>query len=171
MKAALIPGSFDPITLGHLDVIRRAAGMFDKVYVAVMTNDMTKYEAGAVEKKYMFDMAQRRTMAGLACADISNAEVVEWGGMLIDAVDKFGVCAVIKGVRDEKDFVYEQKHAHWNVAHNPRAQTLYMPADISLDSVSSSLVRERIAKGEDVSDILPIAVAEYIRDTLHPSKH
>lgn len=165
MKAALIPGSFDPITLGHLDVIRRAAGMFDKVYVAVMTNDMTKYEAGAMQKKYMFSMAERREMAKLACADIPNAEVVEWGGMLIDAVDHFGTCAVVKGVRDEKDFIYEQKHAHWNVAHNPRAQTLYMPADLSLDRVSSTLVRERLQNGEDVGDILPAPVADYIKST------
>ena len=163
MRAALIPGSFDPITVGHLDVIRRAAAMFDVVYVAVMTNDMTKYDAGAKQKNYMFDMAQRKKMADLACADITNARVVEWGGMLIDAVDEFGVVAVIKGVRNETDFAYEQKHALWNRAHNPRAETLYLPADPTLDFVSSTLVRERLTSGESLDGIIPAAVEEYIK--------
>lgn len=163
MRVALIPGSFDPITTGHVDVIRRAAGMFDKIYVAVMTNDMTKYDAGATQKHYMFDMTERRRMAELACADLSNVEVVEWGGMLIDAVDKFDVCAVIKGVRNEADFAYEQKHAIWNKAHNPKAETLYIPADPKLDLVSSTLVRERLKNGESLDGIVPTAVEEYIK--------
>ena len=163
MRGALIPGSFDPVTVGHLDVIRRASGMFDKIYVAVMTNDMTKYDAGAVPKHYMFDMAQRRRMVELACADIPNVEVVDWSGMLIDAVDEFEVVAVIKGVRNEADFVYEQKHALWNRAHNPKAETLYLPADPALDLVSSTLVRERLTSGESLDGIIPAAVEEYIK--------
>lgn len=163
MRGALIPGSFDPVTVGHLDVIRRASGMFDKIYVAVMTNDMTKYDAGAKRKNYMFDMAQRRRMVELACADIPNVEVVDWSGMLIDAVDEFDVVAVIKGVRNEADFVYEQKHALWNRAHNPKAETLYLPADPALDLVSSTLVRKRLTSGESLDGIIPAAVEEYIK--------
>ena len=163
MRAALVPGSFDPITVGHLDVIRRAAAVFDKVYVAVMTNDMTKYEATAIAKSYMFDMADRCRMAELACADIPNAEVVAWGGMLIDAVDKFEINAVVKGVRNATDFAYEQKHALWNRAHNPKAETLYLPADPSLDGISSTLAREKLRNSGDLRGILPTAVIEYIQ--------
>lgn len=162
MRAVLIPGSFDPITVGHLDVIRRAASIFDEVYVAVMTNDMTKYVATATAKSYMFDMAERRRMVQLACADIPNVRVIESDGMLVDLVDVLGVCAVIKGVRNEGDFVYEQKHALWNRAHNPKAETLYLPAAPSLDGISSTLARERIRNDGDLNGILPTAVIEYI---------
>ncbi|MBQ9162339.1 MAG: pantetheine-phosphate adenylyltransferase [Clostridia bacterium] len=162
MRAALIPGSFDPITVGHLDVIRRAASIFDEVYVAVMTNDMTKYVSTATAKSYMFSMNERREMAVLACADIPNVRVVESDGMLIDLVDELGVCAVVKGVRNEGDFAYEQKHALWNRAHNPKAETLYLPADPTLDGISSTIARERIRNCGDLSGILPTAVIEYI---------
>ena len=82
MSTALIPGSFDPITLGHLDIITRAAARFDKVIVAVMNNDMQKYVQGAPVKSYMFILSERREMAEAACAHLPNVEVIAAGGVI-----------------------------------------------------------------------------------------
>lgn len=155
MKTALIPGSFDPITLGHMDIIRRAANIFDKVYVAVMTNDMQKYVADAVAKQYMFSIKERSEMARLACADLSNVEVICSNGMLVDLVDELCADVIVKGVRNEADFLYEQKHAIWNREHNSRAETLYMPADPDLGSISSTYARQLIREDQSLEGVLP----------------
>ena len=159
---ALIPGSFDPVTLGHLDVIRRASTMFDEVVVAVMTNDMRAYVADAKVKQYMFSMEERTELARLACAEFSNVQVVSSSGRLIDLVDEVGADIIIKGVRNEADYAYEQQHALYNRAHNPRAETLYLPADPAYDHISSTLVRQCIADGQAIDNLMPAAVAARI---------
>ena len=164
MSTALIPGSFDPITLGHLDVIARAAAKFDRVVVAVMTNDMQKYVQNALVKQYMFDREERTALAAAACAHLPNVEVIAAGGMLIDLFDRVGADWIIKGVRSAADFEYEQKHALYNRAHNPRAETLYLPADPAFDGLSSTLVREKIRKGESLEGFLPEAVIRRISE-------
>ena len=164
MSTALIPGSFDPITLGHLDVITRASARFERVVVAVMTNDMRKYVQNALVKQYMFDQEERTALARAACAHLPNVEVISAGGMLIDLFDRVGADWIIKGVRSAADFEYEQKHALYNRAHNPRAETLYMPADPAFDGLSSTLVRERIRKGESLSGYLPEAVIRWLAE-------
>ncbi len=163
MSTALIPGSFDPITLGHLDVITRVAARFDRVTVAVMTNDMQKYVAGAPVKVYMFTMKQRQEMVAAACAHLKNVEVIAAEGLLTRLVDDLGVDWIVKGVRSAADFEYEQKHALHNRAHNPRAETLYLPADPAFDGLSSTLVRERIRGGASPEEFLPAPVADLIR--------
>lgn len=162
MSIAIYPGSFDPITLGHLDIITRAAARFDRVVVAVMTNDMRKYVRDALVKTYMFDQDQRTAMAAAACAHLPNVEVISAGGMLIDLFDRVEADWIIKGVRSAVDFEYEQKHALYNRAHNPRAETLYMPADPAFDGLSSTLVRERINRGEALDGLLPDAVVRLL---------
>ncbi len=168
MSTALIPGSFDPITLGHLDVITRAAAKFDRVVVAVMTNDMQKYVQNALVKQYMFDREERTALAAAACAHLPNVEVISAGGMLIDLFDRVGADWIIKGVRSTADFEYEQKHALYNRAHNPRAETLYLPADPAFDGLSSTLVREKIHKGESLEGFLPEAVIRHISEHYRP---
>ena len=168
MSTALIPGSFDPITLGHLDIITRAAARFDKVIVAVMNNDMQKYVQSASAKAYMFVLSERREMVEAACAHLPNVEVVAAGGMLIRLFDSVNADWIIKGVRSSADFEYEQKHALYNRAHNPRAETLYLPADPAFDGLSSTLVRERIARGEDLTGLLPEAVIRRIAEYSRP---
>ena len=160
---ALLPGSYDPITLGHVDVVRRASALFDRVVVAVMTNDMRAYVADAKVKTYMFSMDERTDMASLACKELPNVTVLSSTARLIDLVDELGADVIVKGVRNEADYAYEQQHALYNRAHNPRAETLYLPADPAYDHISSTLVRERLATGADTADLLPQAVAEYIR--------
>ena len=160
---ALLPGSYDPITTGHMDVIRRAAALFDRVVVAVMTNDMRAYVPGAKVKEYMFSMDERTEMARLACENLPNVTVISSTARLIDLVDELGADVIVKGVRNETDYAYEQQHALYNRAHNPKAETLYLPADPKFDHISSTLVRERIAVGESTEDILPSEVAAYIQ--------
>ena len=164
MRTALIPGSFDPVTVGHLDVIRRAANGFDRVIVAVMTNDMQNYVQGAPRKHYMFTMQERHDMMVCACAEWKNVEVVSAGGRLIDLVDALGVDWIVKGVRNAEDFAYEQKHALYNRAHNERAETLYLPADPAFDHVSSTLVRAKLLCGESVSDYLSLPVIKWLKE-------
>jgi pantetheine-phosphate adenylyltransferase len=160
---ALLPGSYDPITIGHMDVVRRAAAVFDRVVVAVMTNDMRAYVADAKVKKYMFSMDERAEMARLACENLPNVQIISSTARLIDLVDELCADVIVKGVRNETDYAYEQKHALYNRAHNPRAETLYLPADPAYDHISSTLVRECIQAGKDTAGILPVAVADYIR--------
>ena len=162
-RICVYPGSFDPVTVGHEDIVRRAAALFDRVIVAVMTNDMRAYVVDAKVKQYMFSMEERTEMARLACADLDNVQVICSNGRLIDLVDEVGADVIVKGVRNEADYAYEQKHALYNRAHNPKAETLYLPADPAYDHISSTLVRERIEAGQSIADIVPAAVAEYVR--------
>ena len=102
-------------------------------------------------------------MARVACAHLPNVEVITAVGMLIDLVDRLKTDFIIKGVRNTVDFEYEQKHALYNRAHNPRAETLYMPADPAYDGLSSTLARARLESGESLDGILPEAVISWIK--------
>ena len=161
---ALIPGSYDPITLGHVNIIERASSMFDKVFVAVMNNDSAKYDKSLSSKEYLFTMEQRLRMVQLSTTHIDNVVCVASEGRVIDLCDELEISAIIRGIRNENDLKYEMIHAKWNREHNPRAQTLFMPCDESLSSISSTAVRDLIAK-RDVSRLARVVspmVAEYI---------
>ena len=166
MRSALIPGSFDPITRGHTDMIRRTAARFDRVYVAVMHNDMTRYVKDATVKCYRFSIEERVELVRLACAEMAGVQVIADGGMLIDLVDRLGVDWIVKGIRNEADYRYEQAHALWNRAHNPRAETLYLPTDPSFADISSTRVREELTAGRVPDEMLTHAVANRIREWL-----
>lgn len=139
MKIAILPGSYDPMTVGHVNVIERAARMFDEVVVAVMNND---------RKQYMLTAEERTVIATVSCAHIQNARVIADGGMLVDLVDVIGACAIVKGIRNEDDLAYEQNMARWNKEKNPRAETLYLPCDDALSEISSTAVRALIEQGK-----------------------
>ena len=139
MKIAILPGSYDPMTVGHVNVIERAARMFDEVVVAVMNND---------SKQYMLTAEERTVIATVSCAHIQNARVIADGGMLVDLVDVIGACAIVKGIRNEDDLAYEQNMARWNKEKNPRAETLYLPCDDALSEISSTAVRALIEQGK-----------------------
>ena len=153
MRIAIVPGSFDPMTLGHLDIIKRAADLYDRVIVAVMINDA---------KKYTFSMEERTEIANLTCKDIENVEVISDAGLLADLAKRVGACAIVKGVRDEKDYEYEKEMALYNAKKNPQAETVLLPCDPALAQVSSTAVRERLEKDLDISDIVSQNAIEYI---------
>lgn len=145
MKIAILPGSYDPMTVGHVNVIERAARMFDEVVVAVMNND---------SKQYMLTVEERRDIAALSCAHIPNARVIADSGMLVDLVDAIGAVAIVKGIRDERDLAYEQNMARWNKEKNPRAETLYLPCDPAFAEVSSTAVRALIEQDKSPVDLV-----------------
>lgn len=155
MSLAIIPGSFDPMTLGHLALIRTVAAQYDRVVVAVMINDA---------KQYLFDMDTRVAIARATVSELANVEVLADSGMLIDLYDRLGADAVCKGWRNETDLAYEQKMAEWNRAHNPRFQTVLLRSEGDYRTVSSTEVRELIARGDEMSklvhrDALPLICA------------
>ena len=153
MKVAIVPGSFDPMTLGHLDIIKRAASLFDEVVVAVMING---------EKSYKFSMSERLEIAELTCAGIANVRVVSDSGTLISLAQREGACAIVKGARNAEDFEYEEKMARYNSARDSRIQTVILFCDEKLADVSSTEVRKRLAEGRDISDIVSKNAFEYI---------
>lgn len=166
---ALIPGSFDPITCGHVNVIERTARIFEKVYVAVMNNDSAKYDARLSSKTYMLDKSERLEAVKLAVAHIQRTEPIAYGGMLIDLVDELGADVIVRGIRTELDLEYELIHAKWNRQHNLRAETLFLPAADELASVSSTYVRELIEENrfDELDGIVPEKVIKYLKTKNH----
>ena len=147
---ALFTGSFDPVTLGHEDIIRRIAALFDKVTVAVFIN---KDKAG------MFSFAERERLLTKVCAPYPNVRVTHDDGMVADFVRREGIDLIVRSVRNEKDFAYEREMAAFNNAHSGR-DTLLLFADESLASLSSTEVRQKLASGEDVRKLLPASIWE-----------
>lgn len=150
-RVAIVPGSFDPITNGHISVVRRAARDYDKVYVAVMIN---------AAKDYTFTMTEREEIARAAVQGIDGVEVISSEGYLWKLAEELDAVAIVKGVRNDADREYELKMAEYNSAHNPKAQTVLLQTEPELAQLSSTLVRERLRRGEDISDLLPRTAAE-----------
>ena len=154
MKIAIVPGSFDPMTLGHRDIVERAAKLFDRVIVAIMINP---------EKKGRFTFAERKKIAELTLADIPQANVITADGYLADLAAALKAVAIVKGVRNTDDFVYEQDMAAFNHDRNPVTETLYLPAYSGLADVSSTYARDLIDKGFPLDGILANEAIEYIK--------
>ena len=157
---ALLPGSYDPITLGHVDVIRRASALFDRVVVAVMTNDMRAYVADAKVKTYMFSMDERTDMASLACKELPNVTVLSSSARLIDLVDELGADVIVKGVRNGTDTDYELPQAYFNSQKYPQALTVFLPAEENKAQISSTLVRSSAQNCVDYRGLVPQKVYE-----------
>jgi pantetheine-phosphate adenylyltransferase len=151
---ALVPGSYDPVTLGHLDVIKRAAEKYDEVYSVVFINP---------DKKYMFSMEQRLKMLALATEDISNVTVDFSAGYVVDYMKEKSLDKIVKGYRSEKDLAYEKVQADYNFDHGGFETELLLCAP-GLEGVSSTLARERLISGDSLDEILPKKVAEYIKN-------
>ncbi|MBQ9784044.1 MAG: pantetheine-phosphate adenylyltransferase [Clostridia bacterium] len=154
MSLAIIPGSFDPMTLGHLDVVADAAARYDDVVVAVMINPA---------KRYCFDMKTRVLIARRTVAAYPNVRVIADRGMLIDLFDKLRADVVCKGYRNAEDYEYEMRMAEWNRAHNPRFRTELIRAREGHELISSTEVRRMMESGEGFEalvhpDALPLIV-------------
>ncbi len=157
MRKAICPGSFDPVTVGHMDVIRRAAALFDEVVVLVAVNSA---------KKTMFTAQQRMEMLRLATADIPGVTVCSDEGLLADFAAKQEACALVKGVRSAQDLDYEQPMAHANRLLRPTLDTVLLPANPSVSWISSTIVRELLRYHQDVSEMVPVGALEIISTQL-----
>jgi pantetheine-phosphate adenylyltransferase len=153
MSHALIPGSFDPMTLGHLNIVKRALSHYDKVTVAVMINE---------KKTYLHTLEQRAEMARLTLAGLPNVEVITDAGMLVDLFDRIGADVIVKGIRNEADRVYEEEMAAFNIAKNPRAKTVFLQAADDYETVNSTSVRELLANGKMPDDLVAPSVLAYL---------
>ena len=150
MRTVIYPGSFDPVTNGHLDVARRAARIFDRIVIAVACN---------AEKNPLFTFEERQALLNETCPDIDNKEVVMFNGLLVDAVPRFNACAVIRGIRAVSDFEYEFQMALMNRELSARCETLFMMPSPEYSFVSSRLIKEIARCGGDISTFVPPAVA------------
>ena len=154
MKTAIIPGSFDPMTLGHRDVVERALKLFDRVIVAIMVNP---------DKKGRFTFAQRKKIAELTLSDLPEVTVLTADGYLADLAAALKAVAIVKGVRNTEDFEYEQDMAAFNHDRNPVTETVYLPAYGDMVDVSSTFARNSIDSGEYPDNLFSPSVAEYIK--------
>ena len=146
MKIAIYPGSFDPVTIGHLNIIRRAANIFDKLIVCVMVN------AG---KNPMFTLEERVDFIRRVTADIPNVEVEASSELLAEYAKRRGSCVIVKGLRAGSDFENEFQMALINKKINPELDTMFLTAESQYMYLSSSMVKELGSYGVDLTDFLP----------------
>lgn len=145
MKRAIFPGSFDPITLGHLDIIERSAGLFDEVIVVILENS---------EKKTMFTMEERMHMIAGSTAHLSNVRVDADHILTVAYAKKQGACAIIRGVRSVKDYEYELEIASANQYLEPGIETVLLFSSPKYSYVSSSIIREMMKYQADIQDLV-----------------
>jgi len=143
------PGSFDPVTIGHLDLIRRAAALFDEVIVAVMHNPA---------KHGCFPVEERLALIRRSVADIPNVRVDAWHGLLVDYVRQTGATAVVRGLRAVSDFETEMTMAQVNQQLLPGMETLFLMTKPEHSCISSSVVREAASFGADISAFVPACI-------------
>ena len=151
MKIAVYPGTFDPLTLGHLDIIRRGAHLVDKLVIGVTTNP---------SKEPMFSVAERLEMVRREIDGIpGNIAVVEFDSLLMDFAEAQGATAILRGLRAVADFEYEFQMAGMNQQLNDDIETVFLMADVSLQPIASRLVKEIALYGGDISKFVTPAVA------------
>ncbi|HEY0889857.1 MAG TPA: pantetheine-phosphate adenylyltransferase [Nocardioides sp.] len=156
MRRAVCPGSFDPVTNGHLDIIGRAAGLFDEVVVATGVN---------VSKSRLFDPEERLEMLREAVAPWSNVTVAGFSGLIVDFCRDIGAGAIVKGLRGATDYEYELPMAQMN-RHLTGVETVFLPGAVGNAFVSSSLIKEVATLGGDVSALVPAPVAARLAEKL-----
>ncbi len=156
MSKAVCPGSFDPMTLGHLDIFRRAARLFDSLVITVVVNP---------NKRGMFTIDERVALIEENVADLPGVTVESWTGLLVDYARTVGAVAIVKGLRNSTDFDYEQPMASMN-AHLTEVDTVFLVTDPKYAFVSSSLVKEVAKLGGDIAELIPDNVARSLATKL-----
>ena len=156
MKIAVYPGTFDPVTLGHLDIIRRGAHLVDRLVVGVTTNP---------SKEPMFSVAERMAMVRREVAEVDsrNIEVVEFDSLLMDFAEAQNASAILRGLRAVADFEYEFQMAGMNQQLNDAIETVFLMADVSLQPIASKLVKEIARYGGKIDKFVTPAVAADVR--------
>ncbi|MCI8441286.1 MAG: pantetheine-phosphate adenylyltransferase [Provencibacterium sp.] len=157
MPIAVCPGSFDPVTKGHLDIIKRASVLFEEVIVLVVVN---------VDKRCSFSLEERCEMIRQAAAGMENVRVDHYDGLLVDYVRRVGAQAIVKGLRAMSDFEYEFQMALTNKKLLPYAETVFLTTSAENMYVSSSLVRQVAGFGGDIRDLVPGCLVKTIAKRL-----
>ena len=156
MSVAICPGSFDPITLGHLNIIRRSAQIFDKVVVCIMFN--------STKTRPMFTISERVEMVRRVVERFPNVEVDTWDGLLAEYAKKYDGAVVVKGMRAASDFEYEFQMNHINKKINPELETMFLTANEKYTFLSSSVVREVASYGADLTGFVPREIVAEIEE-------
>ena len=162
MRTAICSGSFDPITLGHLDVIRRAAACFDKIWVCVSPN--------AEKRNQMFTPEQKLLLVRTAVADLPNVEAELFPGLLADFAVDHGANVIVRGVRNVTDFDVEYQMALINRGIHPELETMLLPASAEYQHFSSSMIREMIRYHQPLEKYLPASILPLVREMTEETK-
>ncbi len=155
MRTAIYPGSFDPITKGHLDVLEKASSMFDKIIIAVLKNQ---------DKKGFLPVEDRVRLIKESIKHLSNVEVDYFDGLTIDYARSKDATVLIRGLRAVSDFEYEMQLSQTNNALAPEIPTVFLITKPKYNFISSSIVKEVASKGRDVSKFVPPSVVEYFKE-------
>ena len=150
-KIAIVPGSFDPITYGHIDIIKRSAQLFDEVIVAILVNP---------DKKYLFTLEEREEMINESIKDFKNVKVDSFSGLLVNYAKKVNSTVIVRGLRAVSDFEYEMQLTFMNKALDDNIETFYMMANKQYSFISSSIVKGVSGFGADLSKFVPKHVEE-----------
>ena len=157
MIKAVFPGSFDPPTNGHLDIIQRASKLFDDVDVVISVNP---------NKNYMFSEQERLQMLSTLLKEYKNVQVHVWEGLIVNYAKETGAKVLIRGIRSSNDFSYEFELAHMNQNLNPQIETMFLPSKEKWGVVKSSSIKELALFGGDISRMVPPLVVEALKKRL-----
>jgi pantetheine-phosphate adenylyltransferase len=155
INIAVYPGTFDPITNGHFDLIERGARMFDKVVIAV---------AASPGKSPALDLATRISLAKSVCSPLPNVEVIGFSTLLTTMMHEQGATIILRGLRAVSDFEYELQLANMNRAQNPELESVFLTPAVENSYISSTIVRQIAKLGGDISRLVPPQVAEALRN-------
>jgi pantetheine-phosphate adenylyltransferase len=159
MFKVLLPGTFDPPTNGHLNILRRASRLFDAVQVVIAVNPA---------KRYLFSADERISMLKDLAEGLPNVTFTTWNGLIVDFADRIGIHVIVRGVRALADFDYEFELSVMNRSLNPKIETIFLPTDQKYSVIRSSTIKEIAGFGGDVSGMVPPNVARALHQKLGP---
>ena len=159
-KIAIYPGSFDPVTNGHLDILKRGLTLFDKIIVAILHNP---------GKKFLFDIDERVEMLEQSLQSISNVEIGTFDGLLVDYAKKRKACAILRGMRAVSDFEYEFQLALMNRHLNRKIQTVFLMTSFRWIYISSSIIKEAAQFGGNIENMVPAVVNQKLVEKFGPA--